>query len=307
MVHVYIQCEACARELDLFFFDDENICAFCSDKPRVFKSKSCFFDRICELGGRIIGRYINANIGVQCKCSKGHDCNPLPSNVYRGQGICKKCTSKKYADKKSSISKKKFHDKIKELGGIVLGKYTGSNKPVKCKCSRGHDCNPRPGHIQQGRGMCLVCSGHDPDTAKQNFYDNIKKFGGEVLGEYVRSSDPIKCRCSEGHNCNPIPNCIQQGQGMCKICAGHDSDTAKKNFYSAIEEFGGEVLGEYVRSNDSIKCRCFRGHICNPTPGSIQQGNGMCLVCSGHDSDTAKQNFYDKINEFGGTVLRGIY
>ena len=127
--------------------------------------------------------------------------------------------------------------------------------------------------------MCPICAGCDWETAKQNFYDGIKELKGEVLGKYIDAHNPVKCRCSEGHDCDPRPKYIGQGGGMCKTCSGKDSIIPEMNFRAKIKELGGEVIGKYIGSGDHIECRCPRGHICSPSPDYIKQGGGMCSSC----------------------------
>jgi hypothetical protein len=53
-----------------------------------------FHRRVNELGGRVVGDYINAKTPVRCVCLEGHDCAPQPSDVTSGQGICRVCAGK---------------------------------------------------------------------------------------------------------------------------------------------------------------------------------------------------------------------
>jgi hypothetical protein len=197
---------------------------------------------------------------------------------------------------------KTFYKKVNDLGGTVIGEYKGSKIKVDCICKNGHSCKPIPNGIQQGEGMCRICAGNDSETAKQNFYKNIENLGGTVIGEYKNTDTPVECICKEGHPCNPRPHGIQQGHGMCIICAGKDSETAKQNFYKNIENLGGKVIGDYINSSTPVECICKEGHTCNPIPNGIQQGQGMCRICAGNDSETAKQNFFENIENLGGTV-----
>jgi hypothetical protein len=173
---------------------------------------------------------------------------------------------------------------VNDLGGTIIGEYKGSKIKVDCICKNGHSCKPIPNGIQQEEGMCRICagndSGRDPETAKDNFLENINNLGGTVTGEYINSSTPVECICQNGHPCNPKPNRIQQGNGMCIICTGRDPETAKDNFYKSIKKQGGTVTGEYINSSTPVECICSKGHPCNPRPGDIQQGHGMCGCCS---------------------------
>ncbi len=261
-------------------------------------AKFRFIEKIIQLGGKVLGEYINSQTSIECECPNGHICNPHPSSIMNGQGMCRICTGRD-----PETSKQNFYANIERLEGKVIGEYVNSMTKIECICSKGHTCYPTPSSIQQGQGMCLICVGLDPETSKQNFYANIKRLDGEVIGEYVNSATKIECRCSRGHRCFPRPVKLQQGQGMCLICAKQDPETSKQNFYANIERLEGKVIGEYVNSATKIECICSKGHTCFPMPVSLQQGQGMCLVCVGLDPETSKRNFYANIKRLDGEVI----
>ena len=275
------KCEKCDFTRLDYEIKNVNECLYCYGKNKKFSKTQMnaminFYKRINELGGKVIGEYSKDSVRVECKCKNEHECSPIPGNIRQGQGrgMCLICTGQD-----PETAKQNFYKRIKELEGEVIGEYVNARVRVECKCKKGHDCNPLPNSIQQGYGMCKICAGNDSKTAKQNFYNNIKKLGGEVIGEYVNNNTPVKCKCKNEHDCNPRPSGVQQGHGMCLICTGQDPETAKQNFYKRIKELGGEVIGEYVNNNTPVECKCKNEHICNPRPSDVQQGQGMCNKC----------------------------
>ncbi len=267
----------------------------------VFTPELCsirFYKRIEEMGGKVIGEYRGKDIPIDCICKEGHRCSKRPSGIQQGEGICKICSGKDH-----ETAKNNFYKKIEDLGGTVIGEYKNKDTPVDCKCSEGHYCKSRPHLIRNGQGMCRVCSGKDPETAKNNFYKKIKDLGGKVIGDYKGSKTHIECVCPNGHICAPSPDSIKSDQGMCMICSGKDPETAKNNFYEKIKELGATVIGEYKGSKIPVECICSDGHICNPRPNSVQQGQGICKICSCRDLENARDNFYRRIEELGGIVI----
>src|SRR5690606_32505526 len=131
-----------------------------------------------------------------------------------GYGMCLKCV-----DHCPEQAKDNFHQRIKELGGKVIGEYKESRVPVECICEKGHKCHPRPSGIKSGQGMCLKCVNLCSEQSKDNFYHNIKELGGKIIGVYVNSCIHVECECSEGHKCYPTPSSIQQGHILCPICS----------------------------------------------------------------------------------------
>jgi len=202
--------------------------------------------------------------------------------IFGYLNLCIDCYCKLTNKKQPKVVKsiKTFYKKVNDLGGTIIGEYKGSDINVNCICSEGHSCNPRPGNINQDNGMCKICAGNDSETSKQNFYKNIETLGGRIIGEYKDKDTPVDCICSEGHSCNPRPGYIRDGGGMCGICAGHDPEAAKQNFYNNIKNLGGRVIGEYKGADTPVDCICSEGHPCNPRPSDIKQGHGMCKRCS---------------------------
>jgi len=243
------------------------------------ESKKKFIINIKQLGGKVIGKYVNKKTPVECLCKNNHKCYPMPDNIHKGQGLCKKC-----ANMCSITAKENFIRSINESGGRVLGKYQKTNIPVKCVCKKMHVCYPRPGDIQNGQGMCKKCVNHCPIEAEKNFINSINILGGKVLDKYINSSTKIKCVCKNKHICYPTPNGIQQGGGMCRKCAGTCPIEAMKNFYNNADFFKAIVLGDYVNSKTPIECLCKNGHKCYPTPSSIKQSLNICKICALNDN-----------------------
>lgn len=191
--------------------------------------------------------------------------------------------------------------------GKVIGEYIGKDKCVDCICSQGHKCKPKPGSVFKGRGICKICVRCDTNTTRERFYQIIEKLGGKVIGVYKNNSTGIECICPFGHTCFSNPGSIFRGNGMCKICAKNDPETAAKNFYEAIERMGGEVLEEYRNSLSKVKCRCPKGHICYPNPNNISMGHYMYKECT--DSQTQSKGEKMLIENLCklniGTVLEG--
>lgn len=224
-------CDKCGKFWNDFFYDtDDGICSECSDHKKIFKIKLKFFSRITELGGEVLGKYKRKIRPIKCRCIIGHSCQPSPNNIEQGKGMCRICAGYDHV-----TAKEKFITRIIELGGEVLGKYINSKTPVACMCQNGHRCQPTPHAIWRGKGgICKICAGHDSLTAQTNFKKRITELGGEILGPYIKSDDPIKCQCVNGHFCYPRPSDIRKGYGMCSSCGLKSEPLCRKIF----EELG---------------------------------------------------------------------
>lgn len=121
----------------------------------------------------------------------------------------------------------RFQLLVESLGGTVLeSNWLGGNARHRVRCAEGHQCQPRPGNVQQGQGVCPKCARNDPGSAENAFRARVGKLNGVVLEPvWLGNKLPHRVRCAQGHDCSPRPADVQQGQGFCPKCAGHDHDT----------------------------------------------------------------------------------
>lgn len=155
----------------------QGMCKICTQTDS--KTAEANFHRNVEnLGGKVIGSYEGAFAKVECRCSQDHICYPTPANLRNGQGMCRRCTGLL-----PEMSKERFHDNIKALGGKVIGEYTYSDAPVECECPEGHKCNPYPSNIGRGQGMCLECS---QNRVSSKGVENIENYFNERKIKFAR-------------------------------------------------------------------------------------------------------------------------
>jgi len=270
------KCQGCRKKLDdILFIEGEKEykrCITC----RKSRQKAISSKQICyECGRKAFFNFDGQDVGIRCK-------------DHKIQGMIN-IRGKDYYEKI-------FQNFVEKLGGKIVGEYSGTRVPVECICKNGHNCKPQPALIQRGQGMCKICVGNDPVTTEQNFIKMIEEMGGIVIGEYKNNFTKIECICRNGHVCQPTSNCIQQGQGMCKICVGKDSHIAEENFFETIEKLGGIVVGEYTNALSKVECICRNGHVCHPIPNSIQQGQGICCQCTQSRGETM---LFDALQKLG--------
>lgn len=196
----------------------------------------------------------------------------------------------------------RFKQRVVELGGQMLSEYKGSKIPVRCACSEGHVCAPRPEYVQHGGGICRICARKDPVVAEREFRERVAALGGQVLGAYHGANHPVHCLCASAHECTPRPADLRRGCGMCQICAGRDTATAKAAFYSLVAGLGGQVIGQYKGASAPVRCLCASGHVCAPRPTNLQKGRGMCPACAGKAWDA----YYAVVSPETGHVKAGI-
>lgn len=163
-------------------------------------------------------------------------------------------------------------------GWEVLSPYMGTLSKISMRCSIGHILDMRPHDFKNKRG-CRFCSKTDKMIAELKFRLRIREIGGKVKGVYKNTQTEVSCICFHNHPCNPLPNNIIRGQGMCKVCARNDSETAEKEFRERCDKAGVIIKGDYINSATRIECVCPKDHICYPLPSSIQGGKEFCVEC----------------------------
>lgn len=200
-----------------------------------------------------------------------------------------------------------FRARVAELGGEVLEpEWLGNGKPHQLRCAAGHECAPRPSGIQQGQGICVTCVGHGSQLAETAFRAQLDELGATLLEpKWLGIHRPHRALCAAGHECTPRPTSVRRGrgQGICRTCAGRDSQASWAAFRARVEEVGGEVLeSTWLGSNEPHRVRCASGHENRPRPSNVQKW-GICATCAGNDTKAAEAAFRARLAELGATLL----
>lgn len=108
----------------------------------------------------------------------------------------------------------------------------------------------------------------------------------EVLGNYVKGSNPVQCRCKVcGHVWMSRPNNLLSGFG-CPVCGVKKRSKAqqktKEEFLQEMAKIDPtiQVVGEYCGAQKRVQCACREcGHTWSPLATNLLAGKG-CPVCS---------------------------
>ena len=210
------------------------VCIKCPS-PASIAAWEKFRKRVKELGGDVLDtEWRGSRQTYAVRCPEGHVGQIWPIGIHQARGICTTCTGQN-----PQVAWENFRSFVEQLGGIVVEEaWKGKDEPHACLCPKGHKCRPRPGHLRRGVGMCRTCAGMDSRVAEAAFRARVKELGGEVLEpEWLGNDKPHRARCPEGHECTPTPGAVQQGGGICRMCAGKAWDV----FYVVTDEDNGIV------------------------------------------------------------------
>jgi hypothetical protein len=214
---------------------------------------------------------------IHIKCGK--EVSPTYNAIHRGQGGCGYCARKKIDPldaKKLFISK----------GLKPIEPYQGNKHPWKSiHIPCGNEVSPTYNIIQRGDSMgCRFCSDQfvDPDKAFHFFLS--KHF--QPLVPYPGSNKPWKSiHLVCGNEASPSYGKIKSGRKGCLFCSGL-SKISQERAVSFFRSKGLEPEGKFPGPNKgwkSIHKEC--GRKVSPRWASVQQGNGVCVYCSGKKVD----------------------
>lgn len=189
-------------------------CRTCARKDPV-AAFAAFCKRLEELGAELLeSEWLGAMEPHRVICSAGHACSPRPAGVQQGRGICNTC-----AGNNPKAAEAAYCARLTEYGAELIEPYRGNKTKVRVRCAAGHDCYPVPNHVLTGTGPCRTCADRDPVAAEAAFRARLDALGAVPLfTEYRGSQRPHHVRCACGLDCYPLPNNVQQGDGICVKC-----------------------------------------------------------------------------------------
>ena len=240
-----------------------------------------------------LGTYINSKTKIPVRCNVcNNEWNPIPGNLLKGCG-CKDCNNKK-AIKQRTFTKKDFEDKyfskFPDSQIKVLGEYITAKTKIECKCKKcNYEWSPTPDNLMSGKG-CPKCNNNSglkktTQEFKDEYYSKYPNSNTIIIGEYKGARTKIKCKCKKcSYEWETNPDTLLRGSGGCYKCTGHIAKTTQDFIKEYQEKFPNSnisIIGEYIKENIPIKCKC---NICNnewetTTPHRLLNGCG-CNKCS---------------------------
>jgi hypothetical protein len=266
-----------------------------------FAAEAEFLARLKELGATLLEpEWLGARTPHRMLCAAGHECGPRPSGLKHGQGICLTC-----AGKDSRVAEAAFRARLDDLGATLLEpEYLSANAWHRIRCAAGHEARTMPSILRRGHGPCRVCARQDPETTYAAFRERLAEIGATLVeAEWLGNNRGHRVVCPAGHECRARPAALQQGRGMCAICAQNSPAAAEAAFRARLAELGAEMLGEYRGNKAKTHVRCAAGHDCYPKPNGVSRGLGPCITCAGRDPVAAEAAFLARLAALGAVPL----
>jgi hypothetical protein len=210
------------------------ICKICAGKDQV-TAWNLFRQLVAEQGGQVMETApLGANTPHRVRCAEGHETMATPSSVRVGLRFCHLCRPTSTA--RAEIQ---FRELVSALGGSILEPvWLGNSKSHRVRCSKGHETAPRPNDVKTTGSLCRVCAGHDAEASWLAFRVRVTELGGMVVEPaWLGNKRPHRVLCAKGHASLIRPNNVQQGGGICRICAYKVWDV----FYIVANDAAGAV------------------------------------------------------------------
>lgn len=263
-------------------------------------AEAAFRKRVEELGGVVIQtEWRGTNEPSLVRCANGHECTPRPHHVMRGTGLCLTC-----AGQDTKVAEVRFRQAVADLGGVVVGSWKNTHTRVRVRCAVGHECTPIPHLVFRRGSICRTCGRRDPEASWKAFRARVRELGGVVLEPSWKGAlNPHRVRCAQGHEGSPRPSdVLNNGQGICRVCAGTDPATAEAAFAARVAVLGGTLLEPYRNSVHRQKIRCPLGHETTVMPSGLRSGEGLCRFCKGKVWDV----FYVVQDDLNDVIKFGV-
>lgn len=196
-----------------------------------------------------------ANVKQEYLCEQSHFFFADRARTMAGKSKCPSCPGK---DKRRNHVG--YLADLKEIGSRItpIEKYSGVDKKILHRCSKGHETLIIPQSVLRGTG-CSICAGNARKTTEQ--YEK-ELFGTAiyVCEEYRNSSTKLKHKCSDcDHEWNARPQDILHGSG-CPACVtmGFNRKKPAKLYYVKLENEAGQVMYKIGITNKSFVLERFR-------------------------------------------------
>lgn len=274
-------------------------CRTCSGRePKAVEA--AFRLRVAELGGTLLeAQWSGHRSYYQVRCSAGHLTKVQPNRLQQGGGICPACAGHSVGDAEA-----KFRAGLAALGATLLEtEWLGSGAPHRIRCAQGHEVATRPDHVRNRKSCCRICARRDSAAAAQEFRERLDELGAVLLEtKWLGNRHPHRVLCASGHLCSPRPESVQQGQGVCRRCAGKTWDA----FYVVANEDEGLLkfgitsgsgrprLRHHRRDGFETVHRFLSGLPGNTAP-RLERDVLAALRCAGEEAVRGREYYLDRV------------
>lgn len=188
----------------------------------------------------------------------------------------------------------------------VLGKYEGSEKRIKYKCTKcGYIGMKQAKLLTAGHG-CPICT-HSGKYPQYVFLQKVKLYHPniQILSEYKNCKSLVKCKCSIcGYEWETRATNVMHKKGGCPKCKHYSPPRTHEQYVKKVKEINPNIIiiSHYTRSDENITCKC---KICGckwtTCAHTITQGHG-CPKCKGLKDRITHEEFVTRMKDINPFV-----
>lgn len=118
---------------------------------------------------------------------------------------------------RAKLTTEEINTRLADRGIKIIGEYTNQRTKTTFSCLSGHTWEATPHSIMHGGKGCGKCSGNQKLT-QQEVADYLSQLDLTLISVYKSAKEPIRIRCSSGHEWSSRLDNIKAGKG-CPDCA----------------------------------------------------------------------------------------
>ncbi|MFH7599954.1 hypothetical protein WDV06_33375 [Streptomyces racemochromogenes] len=117
--------------------------------------------------------------------------------------------------------------------------------------------------------------------AEAAFRLRLAEAGAQLLeAAWLGNSVPHAVRCAAGHLVAPRPANLQQGQGICRVCARRCPQAAEAAFRDRLAAVGAVLVEpEWKGVHVPHRILCAAGHASRRRPSAVRRSEWVCRSC----------------------------
>lgn len=262
--------------------------------------KQAYYNKFPESNIEIIGDYVNTKTKIDCICKKcGYNWTPTPNKLLMGRK-CPKCKVHKKYETETFL--KLFHDQYSNSNVDIIGNYVNSKTPIKCVCKIcNYKWNVKPNRLMDNHNcpQCFKKTKYTTESYKEAYYNKFPDSNIEIIGDYISSNTPIKCKCKIcNYEWEPKASHLLN-KGSCAGCAGNAKYTEESFRKKYSEKFPNSkvmITGKFVDLHTAVSCKCKDcGYEWNTSPQKLLSGSG-CRSCRNnkYNTESFKEAYYKR-------------
>lgn len=203
-------------------------------------------------------KYIKSYVPILVKCNiDGHEWKARPNDLLRGHG-CPKCKSNKIGNLKRNSLKNIKEILSKKNIELLDNNYINNKTNILVRCTIcNHQWFTRLDRTLYNSG-CPKCANikkaEDRTLSQEEFNQRIYKLSPEleILGKYINSKSPIKCKCTK---CNYIWDPCASSLLVGSSCPNCKHSKGEKFITSYLKEHNINYQEQYKADSNNFSNR----------------------------------------------------